>query len=208
MSTLYGGDFHFGDRGITKYQSSDSEGNPFKSVKERDEYLLTLWNEKVHSKDVVIIDGDLIRHNEKPFEWYLKRLNGILVLVPGNHDYDLLKDRHAMRYIANADNIQEIKFVPDVDEDGHGAIVCHYPIMEWNGFRKGVNHIYGHIHNQSPEVQKAMAEKNKYAEEQGFGMSVNCSMTPVPLAPMTFMEWKVIQKQKEQLLFEQPGIST
>ena len=88
MSTLFGGDLHFGDFGITKYQSSDSEGNPFKSVKERDECLLTLWNEKVHSKDVVIINGDLISHNEKPFEWYLKRLNGILVLVPGNHDYD------------------------------------------------------------------------------------------------------------------------
>jgi len=175
---LFIADTHFGDSGISKYQAGIDD------VKVRDDMLLSFWNDNVHRSDDVYILGDLISHAHKPFEWYLKRLPGHLHLIEGNHDYDLVRSRNAMKYFESVD---QIKFVRDVDSDGHGAILCHYPIAEWNGYRKGVNHVYGHIHGQPGSADVAQFMKDK--SEKGFGVAINCGATPIPTPPMEFEEW-------------------
>lgn len=182
---LHGADFHFGDEGIAKYQS------PFGSAKERDECLMELWNQNVNSNDHVYVDGDFWSHGKKPAEWYLHRLKGHIHLIVGNHEYDLLRNREACKCFETID--EGTKFLKDIDGKGHGVIICHYPIAEWNGFQKGVHHIYAHIHNQSPEVQFMMAYKNS----MGKGMAVNVGVTPTPRPPLEFNEWCEIQKTRD-----------
>ncbi len=46
-------------------------------------------------------------------------------------------------------------------KDGEYQIcLCHYPIVEWNGYFHGAYHIYGHIHNGKNEAFEIMKKKD------------------------------------------------
>ena len=71
----------------------------FKSVEEMNEYMIEKWNGKVRKNDDVIIIGDLSWGNAEETNALLKRLNGRLYLIQGNHDRFLTnKDMDASRF--------------------------------------------------------------------------------------------------------------
>lgn len=72
-------DTHFGDENVRRY-----ENRPFESAREMDEELIRRWNEKVSQDDVVYHLGDFSVPGKE--QEYLKRLNGRIILVRGNHD--------------------------------------------------------------------------------------------------------------------------
>ena len=43
-----------------------------------------------------------------------------------------------------------------IQDDGQKICLCHFPIAEWNGYYKGVWHIYGHIHNRISDTSNFM----------------------------------------------------
>lgn len=76
-------DTHFGHNRGFLY-----EPRGFNSIEEHDEVIISNWNEIVSPKDVVIHLGDAILNDFEHGMKCLKRLNGTLCFIRGNHDTD------------------------------------------------------------------------------------------------------------------------
>lgn len=132
----YIADTHFGHANVIKH-----DNRPFDSVDEMDRVLIENWNNRVNKTDEIYIIGDLQFRTHKQADYYLKQLNGRKHLIIGNHDTQLLKDTEVKKYFVE---INQMSFVLDNERR---VIMCHYPLVEWNGFFRGAYHIYGHVHN-------------------------------------------------------------
>ena len=108
-----------------------------------------------------------------PPAWYLKKMKGHKILIPGNHDDKLLKDPEALSYFDRIEPLLEIQ------DEGRHIRLCHYPIAEWNSYFRGSWHIYGHIHNRKNETYEIMRKKERALNA---GCMINNYM------PVTFQE--------------------
>ncbi len=84
MSKFVTSDLHFGHKNIIKYCN-----RPFNSVKKMDNILIQNWNDLVGKTDEIYVLGDFFmkRKNDRHYiESILKRLNGKIHLILGNHD--------------------------------------------------------------------------------------------------------------------------
>lgn len=76
------GDLHFGHENVIKF-----DNRPYKTVDEMNEDLIRRWNNKVSPGDIVYVLGDLIwKTYNKSAADLIKRLNGQIILIKGNHD--------------------------------------------------------------------------------------------------------------------------
>ena len=99
----------------------------FESVEAMNEYMLRQWNRKVRKNDEVVILGDLSWGKAEETNELLERLNGRLYLIQGNHDRFLKnKDYNAGRFVW-------IKPYEELQDNKRKVILCHYPIMCYNG---------------------------------------------------------------------------
>lgn len=121
------GDYHLNHENIIKYCN-----RPFENKKEMDEIIIENHNKTVKKKDIVIFTGDLsLSHNTELIkEKYLKRLNGTLILLKGNHDYWLKEKRDFYQ--------KEI--------DDQYIVASHYPMRSWNKSYHGSWNLHGHSH--------------------------------------------------------------
>lgn len=150
---FYISDLHLGHSNIMKLSK-----RPFKTIEEMDETLIKNWNEKVTDNDDVYILGDFSYKSGKNPKEYLDRLNGRKHLIIGNHDGRILKDPSCRKCFV------DIKDIDTIQDNGKTVVLFHYPITEWNGFFRGVIHLYGHIHNNvENETYKLISQiKNSY----------------------------------------------
>ncbi len=133
----YISDTHFGHANIMRLCN-----RPFTNIEEQDKTIIKNWNSKVTENDTVYILGDFCYKSGRHPADYLKQLNGKKVLILGNHDGAITKDiRNLSRYF------EEITPYKEIYEDKTKIVLCHYPIIEWNGFFHEALHFYGHIHN-------------------------------------------------------------
>ena len=129
----YISDLHLGHANIIRLCN-----RPFTDVHQMDEALIDNWNSVVKPNDEVYILGDLVfKATKNPVE-YFKRLNGKKYLIKGNHD-DINADWYPY--------FEWIKPYEKIHDNGKTLILCHYPMVEWDGYFKGSIHLYGHIHN-------------------------------------------------------------
>lgn len=162
-------DVHFGHEDIVKLY-----GRPFPSVEDMDETIIQNWNSRVCETDEVYILGDLMFRAEKPAHEYLERLNGKKHLIVGNHDNDWLGQSGVARYFESVSTLTSIS-------DGERRLVlCHYPMMTWDGKYRGAYHIYGHIHENKRGEYWPLLETMK--DSLNAGMDVN------NFRPVTFDE--------------------
>lgn len=164
----YIADTHFGHDNIRRLSN-----RPFNSVEEMDKTIIENWNSKVTDDDDVYILGDFSYKSEDPIE-YLKKLNGKKHLIIGNHDNKLLKNPNHWKYFVE---VADLKMVND---NGNQIVLCHYPLVEWNGYYRNVLHFYGHVHNayHNETVRYARDMKNAY----------NVGVDVIGFAPCTFDE--------------------
>lgn len=142
---LYIADMHFGHKNILLH-----DHRPFRDTEEMWNAMKYLWNGRVTKTDDVWIIGDFCFCNKKNPVEYLRELKGKKHLIIGNHDKDLLKNEAAMAYFETVDYYRKIH------DNGNTIILCHYPIVEWDGFFHGAWHIYGHIHNNLNDAYHIM----------------------------------------------------
>ena len=144
---------------------------PYKSLKEMHNDLIIKWNRKVGKNDIVYIVGDIatISKEEELSEVVniLKMLNGRKVLVVGNHDRDSIKNFKFRK------SFSDIKEYARIYDGGKKVVLFHFPMEHWEGDRKGVIHIHGHVHNE-PIMQR----KNRY----------NVSVDVIDFEPKTLNE--------------------
>ena len=170
----YIADLHLGHANVIKH-----DDRPFNSVEEMDNYLIDSWNSRVTDKDTVYIVGDFCYRSSNTPDYYLKQLKGHKILISGNHDHHLLKNKVACSYF---DDIQSIKVVND---NKRNIVLCHYPLAEWNGFFRDSYHIYGHIHNNKNQAYQFMKQ---------FDNALNAGCMLNNYMPVTFDELVINNK--------------
>ena len=120
----------------------------FNSVEEMNEAIVQKWNDTVSAEDDVYILGDVILGDPGNIE-YVKRLNGKLHIVLGNHD---TSKREEMYH--NLPNVVEVAEVGiQLKYKKHHFVLTHYPMMTGNLEKESLKqmslNLYGHTHQTS-----------------------------------------------------------
>jgi len=175
MATFFTADLHFGHKGILEYSN-----RPFEDITEMNRTLISNWNSRVSNEDHVYIVGDLYyggrdAAGQDEAISIVKKLNGILHLVAGNHDFPYLKNMEYHYLFADVDQIRYLK------HEGEEIFLCHYPLAEWSGYFRGSWHVYGHVHNHKGAVYSYMKEQEK---------ALNAGVDICGFMPVTFQELK------------------
>ena len=134
----YTSDLHLGHANVIRHCD-----RPFADANEMDAALINNWNAKVHRNDTVYIVGDFLFRAKRLAEEYLSVLKGKKHLIIGNHDKYWMKKVDLSVWF---ESVSPMLFVQD---SGHTATLCHYPMMSWPGMSKGGFMVYGHIHNNT-----------------------------------------------------------
>lgn len=134
-NTFFTSDTHFGHANILKYDQK-TRGH-FCSIEEHDEHIIEQWNFIVKPKDTVYHLGDFSFKSDH--NAYVKRLNGDIHLIWGNHD------KHGMyKDFATCQDVLMLK--------GLKLFLSHYPHYEWPSAYHGVAHLFGHVHEAFTHV--------------------------------------------------------
>jgi len=141
---VYGGYLtHFYHENIIKYCS-----RPFQNASDMNDILIANWNSVVKKDDDVIIAGDFIHSgNLENIQSIIKRLNGDLWLVYGNHCLQSKFERPIVQEMFSNRCYDAMDFeVTDHEiEDGKLKFhISHYPCEYWT---RGAIHLHGHIHS-------------------------------------------------------------
>jgi calcineurin-like phosphoesterase family protein len=145
MNYYFTADTHFGHTNIIKYCN-----RPFKTIEEHNEVLINNWNKVVKPNDIIYHLGDFCFKSNGPVN-YLKRLNGQIYFIWGNHDAQMHK--YFNKYGTSAFS-RHVYFIGDMSEITIGdqdIILNHYSMRVWNKSHYGSWHLYGHSHGQLPD---------------------------------------------------------
>ena len=129
----YISDWHYGHKNVLHF-----DNRPWLTVEEMNAELIQRWNSVVEPGDVTYVLGDMFWCKPAESIPVLDKLNGQIVLVKGNHDYD---SSILNRKFVKVDDYMEI------DDYGRKIVLCHYPIVCYKNHYHGWYHLYGHVHN-------------------------------------------------------------
>lgn len=186
----------------------------FASVEEMNAYMLNQWNSRVRPEDEVIILGDLSWGKPDETNALIHRLNGRLYLIEGNHDrFSTNKKYDASRFVW-------IKSYEELKDNGRKVVLCHYPIMCYNGQyrvhsdgRPVTYMLYGHVHDTTDqrllEEFARITRATEVTEPDGSRMSIpsnmiNCFCKYADYIPLTLDEW--IANQERRLAGQASGM--
>ena len=178
----------------------------FESVEAMNEYMLRQWNRKVRKNDEVVILGDLSWGKAEETNELLDRLSGRLYLIQGNHDRFLKnKDYNAGRFVW-------IKPYEELQDNKRKVILCHYPIMCYNGqYRVDENGnpkvymLYGHVHDTQDQrlLERFQAITRETASVSPDGKTrqipcnmINCFCMYSDYVPLTLDEWIACERRR------------
>ena len=114
---------------------------PFHNVDEMNRALIRKWNDRITYDDDVYILGDFTMKGADIACACLSPLFGRKHLIRGNHDGFLNRAGFESSLFASIQDYSEITYA------NTRFVLFHYPILEWNGYRKGAIMLHGHQHN-------------------------------------------------------------
>lgn len=181
--------------------NSKMDRRGFENVEQMNQYMLDKWNQKVHRNDEVVILGDLSWGSAEETNELIDKLNGRLYLIQGNHD----------RFMKNKDfNIGRfvwIKPYEEMQDNKRKVILCHYPIMCYNGqYRVDENGspkvymLYGHVHDTYDQrliekfqdiTRNSIWENPDGTKREIPSNMINCFCMYSDYTPLTLDEWIV-----------------
>ncbi len=178
----------------------------FSGVGEMNEYMLERWNAKVRPNDEVVILGDLSWGSAEETNEILDRLQGKLYLIEGNHDHFInCKGYRASRF-------KWIKPYAELHDDGRKVILCHYPVMCYNGQyrldeegRPRTYMLYGHVHDTHDQrLIEQFSEITRNTRIVTFSnvernipcQMINCFCMYSDYTPLTLDEWIECDRQR------------
>lgn len=128
-------DTHFGHDNIIKYCN-----RPFRDVREMNEELIRRWNETVPEDGVVFHLGDFGYGGSKEWADILRRLNGMIYLILGNHDLKNIKPGYL-------DSFAHVSQQMTIRVGGQSIYMNHNPFLCYGGSYKDVWQLFGHVHS-------------------------------------------------------------
>ncbi len=170
------------------------DGRPFKDIQEMHGVILNNWNSRVTNGDTVYILGDVSnRGKNEDLIAFVARLKGKKVLILGNHC-----DVRDYRYKQLFHEIHDYLEITDyANKQAYKLVLCHYPILMWNGQHNGTILLYGHLHNSIEETyfQKCVSEMNngefairRQHEKEIVAINVGCMFDYMNYTPRTLEE--------------------
>ena len=134
-------DLHFGhDRGFLY------EPRGFSNIEDHDETVIQNWNSVVEPEDEVYILGDLMLNDNEHGIECLKRLNGKLHIIYGNHDTD------ARKKLYETLNIEIHRWAEVIKYKKYNFYLSHFPTLTGNLEAESLHqcfiNLYGHTHQQ------------------------------------------------------------
>ena len=195
----YISDIHFFSKNQTA-EGLNFDNRPFKNVDEMHEVILNNWNSRVTNGDTVYILGDISnRGKNEDLIALVAKLKGKKVLIIGNHE-DIRDYRYKQLFHAIYDYLEITDYV---DKQPYKLVLCHYPILMWNGQHNGTILLYGHLHDSIEEAyfKKCLSEMNggEFAirrphEKEIVAINVGCMMPYMDYTPRTLEEILVNNK--------------
>ncbi len=173
----------------------------FSSLEEMHGYMICRWNEKVRQNDEVVILGDVSWGKPEETNELLRRLNGRLFLITGNHDRFLKhKGYDTSRFVW-------IRPYEEMKDDKRKVVLCHYPIMFYNGqYQRGKDGnpktymLYGHVHDTRDqrflEQFQEITRRSTVIDFEGREVPIPCQMINCfcmysDYTPLSLDEWIV-----------------
>lgn len=154
MAHFITADTHFGHYAMLNLETRKH----FESIEEMNETIIKNWNNKVGGEDTVYHLGDIaLKMSNRPLFDLLKRLNGKIIFVKGNHDslntfnwlerenYDYAKGRKF--------TFHEVGLI--VPENKKEYYLSHYPIDLGYESAKRRN-FHGHIHEKTVDKESCL----------------------------------------------------
>jgi len=145
MSLFFTSDTHFGHKKQADYRR-------FLNIERMDDFLVKTWNARVQPRDTVYHLGDVSFHNAADTVAILRRLNGSIKLVPGNHDtskvlktIQLAPDLR-LEILPPLTDIKASEGLLDGTSEVTRLVLCHFPMLAWNRSHYGVPLLHGHSH--------------------------------------------------------------
>ena len=131
----YTADLHLNHAAILRHCK-----RPFRDAGHMDSHLCDRIAERVAPDDDLWIVGDFAFARTEDRAKVAARLAGLpgrKHLVHGNHDESWVRD-------LPWDSRHDIVTVRDGDQ---ALVLCHYPMITWEGARHGALHLFGHVHD-------------------------------------------------------------
>lgn len=136
-STYFTADTHFGHKNILRL----GHGRPFDSIEEHDQTLIDNWNRVVKQADRLFFLGDFSFYGRQRTVQTLKRLNGTIHWIRGNHDPKTNPDPTRVAAFRDMDEL-----TVGSGPDRQLIVLCHYPLLTWNREHHGSWTLHGHSH--------------------------------------------------------------
>ncbi len=191
----YIADLHF----FHENMNTKMDKRGFASAGEMNEYMIQKWNGKVRKNDEVVIIGDFSWGNAEQTNEIARQLHGKLYLIKGNHDKFVREPEF------NSDRFVWIKPYEELSDNRRKVVLCHYPIMCYNGqYRVDENGnpktymLYGHVHDtkdqrlleQFRSMTRNTVTVNAKGEKQYIPCNmINCFCQYSDYEPLTLDEW-------------------
>jgi calcineurin-like phosphoesterase family protein len=147
-------DTHYGHNnivsGVTKWRNEDGEVpfdavRNFPDVETMNDMMVDNINKLVEENDYLIHLGDWSFGGIERVTEFRERINcKNIVLMLGNHDHHIQKEKHLQKLFTHVTHYEELKVTQK--HDSHKFILCHYPIISWNNQRNGAYMLHGHQH--------------------------------------------------------------
>lgn len=199
----YIADNHFFHEGINFRM--DHRG--FKTVELMNEYMIEKWNSRVRRNDEVVILGDFSIGKAEETNDILSKLHGRLYMICGNHD------KWLQNKSANLSRFKWIKDYAEMNDNGRKVILCHYPIMCYNGqFRIDKNGnpkvymLHGHVHKTQDVigihkykefVRNYLRQCRDSDEPKPAPINIiNCFCMHSNYVPLTLDEWITLEDER------------
>lgn len=156
-------DTHFYHKNILKYSPirlngigrtlDDYEADKKAITHQYSDFLIEKWNAQVTDDDDVYFLGDLAFIGKEKVDVLLNKLKGKIHLIKGNHDNVL---RHFTDRFTEVKDIESLTFTNNQfkfisPEEPFKLILCHYPLLTWDGRTNGVCMVHGHCHGSIDE---------------------------------------------------------
>lgn len=181
----------------------------FENGEAMNEYMIEKWNRKVRPQDEVVILGDFSVGRAPETNEILKRLNGRLYLIRGNHD----------RYL-NEKNFDTGRFVwikeyDELQDNKRKIVLCHYPIICYNGQYRLDEHgrpkaymLYGHVHDTMDESLltgfQEQVRQTAVTDYRGEIRNIPCCMINCfcmysDYTPLSLDEWIALDEKRRRI---------
>lgn len=145
MTIWFTSDTHFWHKNVMDYCNRPVSS---KTREEMNEIIIRNWNVCVKQHDDVYHLGDFAFCGRTKAVDILNRLNGRKFLVRGNHDKELVKKPEIQGFFEWIKPLTNITV--QIGLYRHKIVLCHFPILSWEGMSNGSWHLHGHCHGSLP----------------------------------------------------------